>query len=905
MEDVAEYSGVTTIDGKKILSYEFIETLRAADKKLPNPQKIISQRGGQEKFLSTMADICIYGGKRGGAKAQPYSSKVITPFGERDMGSLKVGSIISDTDGNMQKVISISEHGFKPVYEILFKDGTTARCTDDHLWKIKRTNYIRKSRRINGTGQEADWQNWTFEMVREFLDKRNSGEIKSGNLLIPLCAPVKFTKPINRYSYKPKTHPYIIGAILGDGCISESQRIVYTASITSADKEVISNVKAFGITEFIECYKEGTNAIDYKIKNKSLDSDLLSMGLAGRKSNDKFIPEYYKTASIEERFYLVQGLMDTDGTIDQRGHCSYSTISETLAGDMAYILRSLGAYVTIEKSKAGYRKGEEYIQCNPVYNLYIKIEDTARLFTLPRKKERARKFNGGVSTPCKAIESYKFVGYDKCRCIAVSNPNSLYITDNFNVTHNSFSLLLEAQHDIENKYFNAIIFRNEINDLTDLITTSYRIYNDFGKYNKSKGDMTWNFNKGGWLEFNYYSDGIEDFKKRFQGHQYAYMGADEITHMDYPKFKYLITCNRNAHFIRNRFFGTCNPDPDSWVATFIKWWIDEDGYPIPERDGVIRYCFMDGDSIDGVYWGNTREEVYEQCKQIIDRLWKPEYDSLGTPQDLFIKSVTFIEGKLEENMQLLRSDPTYLANLANQSEEQRARDLEGNWKFRTAGTGLVTMEHMNSFFTNALQTETKTRYMTCDPAFTGGDNCVFWIWEGWNIIGIHVCKKDSKKTIETAKFLLEQHKVLEDNFAYDLNGLGQIFVGFFPRAVKFNNIERPSDGSHAMFDYLKSEVAYKFIVRFTSGGVSINPDLLNRKYSGKGFKDLPLSQVLMNERQVMRQDETASDRHWKLITKSEMKKLIGHSPDFWESMMTREIFEIKTKRKRIKGLGLL
>lgn len=469
----------------------------------------------------------------------------------------------------------------------------------------------------------------------------------------------------------------------------------------------------------------------------------------------------------------------------------------------------------------------------------------------------------------------------------------------------SFSLLLESQHDIQSKYFNSIIFRNEINDLTDLITTSYQIYDDFGKYNKSKGDMTWNFNWGGWLEFNYYSDSIEDFKKRFQGRQFSYIGVDEITHMDYPKFKYLITCNRNAHFIRNRFFGTCNPDPDSWVATFISWWIDSDGFPILDRDGVVRYCFMDGDSIEGIYWGDTREEVYEQCKHIIDRLWKPEYESLGSPQELFIKSVTFIEGKLEENMQLLRSDPNYLANLANQSEEQRARDLEGNWKFRTAGTGLVTLEHMRSFFENALQTESGTRYITCDPAFTGGDNCVFWIWEGWNIIGIHVCKKDSKKTIETAKFLLEQYKVLEENFAYDLNGLGQIFVGFFPKALKFNNIECPSDGSHTMFDYLKSEVAYKFIDRFTRGGVSILPDLLKRKYSGKGFKDVPLSQVLINERQAMRQDENAADKYWKLIAKSEMKKIVGHSPDFWESMMTREIFEIKKKRKHFKGIGLL
>ena len=44
MEEIAEYSGVTTTDGKKILTYEFIETLREADKKMPNPQKIIAQR---------------------------------------------------------------------------------------------------------------------------------------------------------------------------------------------------------------------------------------------------------------------------------------------------------------------------------------------------------------------------------------------------------------------------------------------------------------------------------------------------------------------------------------------------------------------------------------------------------------------------------------------------------------------------------------------------------------------------------------------------------------------------------------------------------------------------------------------------------------------------------------------
>ena len=98
---------------------------------------------------------------------------------------------------------------------------------------------------------------------------------------------------------------------------------------------------------------------------------------------------------------------------------------------------------------------------------------------------------------------------------------------------------------------------------------------------------------------------------------------DEIHHMEYLKFKYLITCNRNAFHIRNRFIGTCNPDPDSWVAKFIDWWIGEDGLPFPVRDGRVLYCFMDVDIVSGIYWGDTREEVYEQCKDIIHANWKP------------------------------------------------------------------------------------------------------------------------------------------------------------------------------------------------------------------------------------------------------------------------------------------
>lgn len=165
----------------------------------------------------------------------------------------------------------------------------------------------------------------------------------------------------------------------------------------------------------------------------------------------------------------------------------------------------------------------------------------------------------------------------------------------------SYSLLMMGMNYVYENNFRGIIFRKEKDDLTDIVDTSYSVFGEEGTYIENKA--RWMFNHGGWLAFNYHGGSAEDFKRRFQGRQYAYIGVDEITHMEYEKFKYLITCNRNPFHYENHFFGTCNPDPDCWVAKFISWWIGEDGLPIPERDGRIRYCFMDGDTVDTIYWG--------------------------------------------------------------------------------------------------------------------------------------------------------------------------------------------------------------------------------------------------------------------------------------------------------------
>lgn len=478
----------------------------------------------------------------------------------------------------------------------------------------------------------------------------------------------------------------------------------------------------------------------------------------------------------------------------------------------------------------------------------------------------------------------------------------------------SFSSLMEVLKDIKNPDFHATILRNEKDDLQSLVTDSYKLFSQFGTYNKSQNDMTWNFANGGWLKFSYYAGAYQDFKTRFQGRQFAYVCIDEGTQCPYKKFKYLLTNNRNASHIRNRFWITCNPDPESWVRKFIDWWIDDEGFIIPERDGVIRFCFMDGDTPDSIYWGNTREEVYEQCRDIIDKLWKDSYAELGYSKlDMFIKSVTFIRADVSENIKLISTDASYIANLAQQDEEQRMRDLEANWNYKAAGDDMIKREDLEEIFDNAQQTGDGVRRASADIAFTGGDNFVMWLWIGHHCADLVVMRLDSQMLVFTVMAKLREWGVEERNFTYDMQGIGQYFKGFFKDAVPFNNQAAPiaatkqeEKGIKYLYKDLKSQCAFLFYKAVKDKGFSIDPDLLERKYSGKGFDKVPLRQILQKERKMIRRDENSYDKSFKLMPKDMAKKIVGHSPDFFESWFYIMIFSLyKRKNNKIKGLWML
>ena len=178
----------------------------------------------------------------------------------------------------------------------------------------------------------------------------------------------------------------------------------------------------------------------------------------------------------------------------------------------------------------------------------------------------------------------------------------------------------------------------------------------------------------------------------------------------------MLSRNRSTCGVEPYVRGTCNPDPDSWVAKFIEWWIDQDtGYAIPERSGVIRW-FVRRD--EQIFWADTKEELWERFNL------KTEEEKQEP------RSATFIMSSIYDNKELLKVNPAYLGNLKALAEVDRERFLRGNWKIRPAAglyfnrTQVELLDGVNpkdlQFVCRAWDLAATEQKDSNDPDFTSG-----------------------------------------------------------------------------------------------------------------------------------------------------------------------------------------
>jgi len=231
----------------------------------------------------------------------------------------------------------------------------------------------------------------------------------------------------------------------------------------------------------------------------------------------------------------------------------------------------------------------------------------------------------------------------------------------------TWSSVVECMRHVDNPGFRAVIFRRTSPELTgagSVWEESRRLYPAFGARARMSPTLDWTFPSGATVELRHlqYASDVE----AHQSKAYALIIFEEITAFEEAQFWFMLSRLRSTCGVAGYIRGTCNPDPDSFVARLIEWWIGADGYPSPERSGVLRWFVRDGDSLD---WGDSREEVEARHPEM------PPGSAL---------SLTFIGGTLEDNPAMTRADPGYRARLALLPRVLRERVLGGNWHIRAS-----------------------------------------------------------------------------------------------------------------------------------------------------------------------------------------------------------------------------
>jgi len=377
-------------------------------------------------------------------RAQPVSSKVLTPDGFRPIGELRIGDLVTGSDGRPTPVLGVYPQGRKDVFRVASQDGASTLCCGEHLWRV----FTAEDRRRGKPGRVLE----TGEMIGQLrVAHRHRYEL-------PLLS-----APVNFEERRVPLDPYALGLLLGDGCLTTKT----TPTFTTADPELV------------EALEEALNGIGIEVRRKNAGYDyvlrhvhggrggvitanpvtavLRNLGLAGTHSHTKFVPRLYLENSHDVRVAVMQGLLDSDGgTVTQVGRTcriQYSTCSERLRDDVLFLVRSLGGVAYWRRRQADGRSpsranGREIAYRHDSFTVDIRLPGEIQPFRLERKLF-AYDLDGG-GRPMRFVDSIEPAGEAETVCIQVAAADSLYVTEDFLLTHNtlndSFIILDEAQN---------------------------------------------------------------------------------------------------------------------------------------------------------------------------------------------------------------------------------------------------------------------------------------------------------------------------------------------------------------------------------------------------------------------------------------------------------------------------
>lgn len=343
-------------------------------------------------------------------------------------GEVEVGDMLFSRTGEPTRVLGVFPQGKRQVYRVTFEDGRVLDVSDNHLWAVYPA---KRPRDCEPTIYS------TKALLERGLETRHHDRVA-----------MKYFVPAAYATQWPTAElpvpPYAMGALIGDGCLSAEDALVMSSDDESVVSRVASELGVFAKrtgdytwTFYVEPPVDGARGRRVK------QVDVLGAidGVYRVKSPERRVPEVYMLASVEQRWDLVRGLFDTDGTIGQadgdRFNVSYSTMSKGLADDVRRLLNSLGVSATVS---AHVREGK-----NTEYHVHVRIANAnkADFFYLPRKRDVAARATGVAK---QREKSFNYVGIRSIEpldcdaemvCFYVDNDEHLFQAGDHIVTHNT------------------------------------------------------------------------------------------------------------------------------------------------------------------------------------------------------------------------------------------------------------------------------------------------------------------------------------------------------------------------------------------------------------------------------------------------------------------------------------
>lgn len=524
----------------------------------------------------------LYGGAAGGGKLSPMDTPVLTPKGWRAIGDLEVGDDVTDpTTGGSCRVIARHRQGVQDIYRVTFDDGASVEVGLEHLWAFKRSGHHgrrtgtkpspqREWAREHLHGDPRPIHRWTALRVgdtAELMKYLAAGE----RVRIPLTEPVVFT--VNGRTGRGTLDPYFIGAYLGDG--------THTGQVSNIDVDFRAHLVSLGCTEHAGGKSLGISGP----LRKSWQAWCANHDLRGKRAWEKHLPPYILTAPLEYRLAVLQGLMDTDGTVDKQGRCSFASTSRALAEGVCDLVRGFGGKARIRERQTYFPYKGERKAGRKSYIVSVQVRKTSALFRLTRKRKRCTdSWNGGYEL-MRAVESIEKVRRAEAVCITVSNPLGLYVTKDYIVTHNSDALLMAVAQYVDQPDYAGLIFRRTFADLAlpgAIMDRARDWWINAPGVAWDGTNKTFRFASGAKVSFAYLQHAGDEL--RYQGAEFQCIGWDELTQFpDRRSYRYLLSRIRRpvTSHVPLRSLSASNPGGPghSWVASDFDVELDGHGFP--------------------------------------------------------------------------------------------------------------------------------------------------------------------------------------------------------------------------------------------------------------------------------------------------------------------------------------